>query len=98
MKKRTLCFLLAATTSLNVAKAQTMIGIKGGLNLSSFNFSADSLKNQFNPNNLKGLVTGFNYNFCLQKQVLKTKSPKNSSRFFARNADFFVTHSSHRGI
>jgi hypothetical protein len=56
MNKLTFCCLLAAATTLNVAKGQTMIGIKGGLNLSSFNFSADSLKNQFNPNNLKGYL------------------------------------------
>jgi Outer membrane protein beta-barrel domain len=56
MKKQILALLFAATATLNVADAQTMIGIKGGLNLSSFNFSADSLKNQFSPTNLKGYL------------------------------------------
>jgi hypothetical protein len=56
LKKLTLCILIAATTPWNVASAQTMIGIKGGVNLSSFNFSVDSLKNQFNPNNLRGYL------------------------------------------
>jgi Outer membrane protein beta-barrel domain len=56
MKKRILSLFVAATVTLNVASAQTMIGIKGGLNLSSFNFSADSLKSQFSPSNLRGYL------------------------------------------
>jgi hypothetical protein len=57
MKKQILALFFAATATLNVANAQTMIGIKGGLNLSSsFNFSADSLKKQFDPNNIKGYL------------------------------------------
>jgi hypothetical protein len=57
MKKQVLALLFAATATWNVANAQTMIGIKGGLNLSSsYNFSVDSLKKQFDPNNIKGYL------------------------------------------